>query len=406
MGAMARVRDGKRVGDGAITVRPTDFLDPSVIDTRYHSRSISFENPSGARGAGGTKHGGRKGAPARRIEAGERVVLADIEGPGTVRHLWLTVFPARPEVLRALLLEVTYDGLAGPSVSVPLVDFFGVPHGRPVPYASVLTTIQEGRGFNSYLPMPFGARFRLEFVNASARAVPLFYSLDYTLDPPDDDRPASHLHVSWRRENPTTLGRDFVIIDGLDGPGRFVGCNVGVRVLDKGDWYGEGEVKVYLDGDRDHPTICGTGLEDYVGSAWGMGPHAAPYAGAPLEVRPPDPAAQPQPDFVGFYRWHVPDPILFSTDLRVTIQQIGIFLFRAGQEDEFERRKATRVVAGEGWLVDPSPGLVGQGIVERVDDYCATAFVYCERPQMVTPVDVELAVADIERRPYEQRERI
>ena len=104
------------------------------------------------------------------------------------------------------------------------------------------------------------------------------------------------------------MRRDFVIASGLRGPGRFVGCSVGVRVLDTGIWYGEGEVKVYRDGDTDHPTICGTGLEDYVGTAWGLGAHSALYGGAPLDVRPPGSSS---PTFVGFYRWHLLDPIMF-----------------------------------------------------------------------------------------------
>ena len=131
---------------------------PAVVDPSLDSRAATFENPTGARGAGGAAHGGRKGAPNRRLEPGERVVLADIEGPGVVRHIWMTFPPARPERMRALYLEVFYDGADEPSVSVPCLDFFGLPHGRPVAYHSALTSAQEGRGFNSYVPMPFRAR--------------------------------------------------------------------------------------------------------------------------------------------------------------------------------------------------------------------------------------------------------
>ena len=116
------------------------WADPSVIDTSLDSRAITFENPDGARGAGGAAAGGRKGAPSRVIDVGERVTLAHIEGPGTIRHIWMT-FPQRPpEVMRGLLLEVFYDDGAEPSISVPCLDFFGLPMGRPVPYASMLTT--------------------------------------------------------------------------------------------------------------------------------------------------------------------------------------------------------------------------------------------------------------------------
>jgi hypothetical protein len=374
---------------------------PAIVDPSLDARAVTCENSTGARGAGGTAHGGRKGAPNRRIAAGETVTLADLTGPGTVRHLWITFLPAPPEVMRALVLEVFYDGRDEPSVSVPCLDFFGLPHGRPVPYASALMAAQEGRGFNSYLPMPFRDSIRIELTNHSERATLLYYQLDYTLQPELPDE-LGHLHVTFRRDNPTTMAEDFVIAEGLAGPGRFIGCNVGVRVLDEGSWYGEGEVKVYRDGDTTHPTICGTGLEDYVGTAWGMGAHHAPYGGAPL-VRGAD--GRPDtgsPDWVGFYRWHVLDPIMFHSDLRVTIQQIGAAFFALGQEEAFEAYAATHPAAGEGWLRDLAPGLVAWGIAERVDDYCATAYLYCTVPQGVPRVDPVAACADIERLDYEQ----
>ena len=124
--------------------------------------------------------------------------------------------------------------------------------------------------------MPFAQHVRVEVTNSAPTPMLLYYQIDYTLEPARDDAD-SFLHAAFRRENPTVLRRDFVIADGLVGPGRFVGCNVGVRVLDEGMWYGEGEVKVYRDGDAEFPTICGTGLEDYVGSAWGLGSHHEYY---------------------------------------------------------------------------------------------------------------------------------
>lgn len=370
------------------------FADPSLIDPSLDCRAVTFENPTGARGAGGVEADGRKGAPRKTLAPGERVLLADLEGPGRVTHVWMTFQPCPPEQMRGLWMEAFYDGHDEPSISVPCLDFFGMPHGRPTPFASALTAAHEGRGFNSYLPMPFGERFRLEVTNSSGRDLDLYFHLDFVLTPVEP----SYLHVSWRRENPTTLGRDFVIADGIEGPGRFLGCNVGIRVLDEGIWYGEGEVKVYRDGDTDRPTICGTGLEDYVGSAWGMWEHNALYAGAPIDVR--ESMAQLQPDFVGFYRWHVLDPIMFESDLEVTIQQIGAAYFFAGQEEEFEAFAASHPVAGPGWF--RSESVVANGIVERVDDYCATAYVYAARPQPVPRLDVSRATCDIGRAPYEQ----
>ncbi len=385
-----------------------DISNPAFIDPRLDSRAITFENLAGGRGAGGTAHGGRKGAPNRRIRAGERLVLADIEGPGVVRHRWMTFLPGPPEQMRALWLEVFYDGAVEPSVSVPCLDLFGLPHGRPVAFHSALLSANEGRGFNSYVPMPFRRSVRVELVNSSARSQNVYFQLDYTLQPSLPEE-LGYLHVSFHRQNPTVLKEDFVIAEGLRGPGRFLGCTVGVRVIDHANWYGEGEVKVFRDGDTDLPTICGTGLEDYVGSAWGMGEHHALYGGVPLVRSAHGADAEGmgvQPDFVGFYRWHVPDPIMFERELTVTIQQIGAMFFAAGQEAELAAYEETNPVAGAGWQTDGPPGMLAWGICERVDDYCATAYVYCREPQPVPPVDVAAATADIARRPYEQTTRM
>jgi hypothetical protein len=189
---------------------------------------------------------------------------------------------------------------------------------------------------------------------------------------------AGYLHVSFRRENPTTLQRDFVIANGLRGPGRFLGSAVGIRVLhDDMSWYGEGEFKIYRDGDQEHPTICGTGLEDYVGSARGMGKHTALYAGVPINVVRPAKQNMPAnvitddvPDFVGFYRWHLPDPIVFHDTLRATIQQIGALMVPHGQESSIDALSKKYTLAGTGWERNISNALfVAFALAERRDDY-------------------------------------
>ena len=378
-----------------------EIMNPAFIDPSLESRAITFENPTGARGMGGRLGGGRKGAPSQVVGAGERVVLADIEGPGVLRHLWMTVLPAPPERLRALRIEVFYDGAREPSVSVPLLDLFCLPHGRAAPFASALVAVNEGRGFNSTIPMPFGQHVRVELENGSGTPTVLYYQIDYTLEPVMSPG-SGYLHVSFHRENPTQLKSDLVVTEGLSGPGRFLGCNLGIRILGEGIWYGEGEVKVFLDEDAAYPTICGTGLEDYVGSAWGMGRHATPYGGCTLDLRAPDSAdLLPQPDFVGMYRWHLPDPIMFASNLKVTLQQIGGVLFPPGHEADIAAIEESGRLAGNGWQPIGS-GAFTFGIVERVDDVCATAYVYCREPQGVDRVDLEGAVADIERRPYER----
>jgi hypothetical protein len=385
-------------------LRLRDLWDPSFIDASLDSRAVSFENPTGARGAGGSAHGGRKGRPNQRVDPGQTVVLADLAGPGTLRHIWMTFPPAPPELMRGLQMDVYYDGAAEPSISAPWLDFFGLSHGRPATYASALTAAQEGRGFNAYFPMPFAKHVLVTLTNASARPQIVYYQIDYTLEKQLAED-TGYLHVTFARQNPTAQKRDFVIASGLAGPGRFLGCNVGVRVLDPGDWYGEGEVKIFRDGDGDLPTICGTGLEDYVGTAWGLGVHSAPYGGAPVVV-PIDPkraGARRVGDtsFVSFYRWHVPDPVMFAKDLRVTIQQIGAAFFLNGEQEAKTAYERTNPVAGEGWLSSAKALFHAWGVVERSDDYCATAYVYCRKPQAVPRVDMKLALADIARQPWE-----
>ena len=258
---------------------------PAVIDTSLDSRAVTFENPTGARGAGGSTHGGRKGAPSRRSQPGERVVLADIDGPGIIRHIWMTFPPARPETMRALYLEVFYDDAPEPSVSVPCLDFFGLPHGRPVAYDSALDGGAGRPRVQQLHPDAVRSAGAQSRSSTAARAARCSTSRSTTRCSASS-RPIS-VGCTSRSDARTRrcMRRDFVIADGFRGPGRFLGCNVGVRVIDPGSWYGEGEVKIFRDGDTELPTICGTGLEDYVGSAWGLGAHSAPYGGAPLDVR-------------------------------------------------------------------------------------------------------------------------
>lgn len=376
--------------------------DPSKIDLGMESRAVTFENPTGAKGAGGTAHGGRKGAPKKLFLAGETVVLADLEGPGTLRHFWMTIPLMQPELMRGVRLEVFYDGAEAPSISVPVMDFFGVTLGRPTEYSSMLNAVQEGRGYNAYYPMPFNKRVRVELTNETSLQFSLYYQIDYTLEK-ERKEDQGFLHVTFRRENPTTKKQDFVIEDGLKGPGRFLGCVVGIRVLQDNvfAWYGEGEVKMFIDGDEDLPTICGTGLEDYVGTAWGMGEHQTAYQGVPFDISDPD-NPRPMPDFTSFYRWHVPDPVVFQSDLKVTIQQIGAVYVQKGKEGKRERIEQDYGMAGPGWQGSRGTEIVDWGIAERVDDYCAASFVYCREAQPVPRYDTEDAVADVQRLAYEK----
>lgn len=299
---------------------------------RLRSRSISFENPTGAPGAGGQTASplgiGRKGAPMRQIEAGERVQLAAIEGAGVIRHIWMTT-QNDPRILRGALIRVWWDGQDHPSVEAPLGDFFGFAHGCTEAFQSAVHSVGVNASLNIWLPMPFARGARVELVNESGVSMPLYYSVDYTVGdahPKDFGR----LHVLFRRENPTTLGRDFELLPERRGNGRFIGAVIGVRPL-SGDWWGEGEFKAYLDGDTAFATIVGTGSEDYVGQSWGLQRTAFLNHGANW-IEGGDRGR------ISMYRWHLVDPIVWRTQARITMQQIGCCRPLPAETHLFERR--------------------------------------------------------------------
>jgi len=289
--------------------------EPYLLDTGLTSRSICFENPTGAPGAGGksaSKLGvGRKGSPAITLDAGKEVQLCDIEGPGTIRHIWITT-SNNPMNLRSLVIRAWWDGQAHPSIECPVGDFMGFAHGKVLPYFSAVHSLGRNAGMNIWLPMPFTKRARITLTNDGKESVPLFYQIDYTIK---DSHPSDvgRLHVLFRRENPTTQKRDFELLPRRTGKGRYVGALIGIRNLHPGQWWGEGEIKVYMDGDTDFPTIVGTGSEDYVGLSYGMQQTPYLYNGCNLD----------QYNFVSMYRWHLPDPVYWKKEARITIQQIS-----------------------------------------------------------------------------------
>ena len=322
------------------------------------SRSTSAENPEGRQSGGGTVANGLKGSPAiKDFRPGATAILLDQSGPGCIRHIWMTSHDRSPEVLRNLILRMFWEGAAEPSVEAPLGDFFGVAHGATAAYQSAFLNMQEGRGFNCYFPMPFGTHRRITVSNESEQAVDwLFYQIDFTLGDavgPEDGR----FHARFRRENPCPLSRDFTIVETGGGRGIYLGCVLGVRPLTLG-WWGEGEVKIYLDDDTLYPTICGTGTEDYIGAAWGLAEHAALYQGAPLHRH----------DFTSIYRLHGPDPVYFQHRLQVTLQQMGCDL----RENVLPRYGAELVFTPKNHPRRPQ----SDGFYLRSDDWCATAYWY------------------------------
>jgi hypothetical protein len=287
---------------------------PYLVNTPVESRSISYENRTGEKGAGGkaaSKIGpGRKGSPAVNIEAGTTFELCDIAGPGAIRHIWMTT-RGDPVNLRSLVIRAYWEGQEHPSIESPLGDFMGIGHGKVVGYQSAVHSVGERAGMNIWLPMPFSKRARMTITNEGEKQTVLFYQIDYTINDQFPDG-FGRLHVLFRRENPTTLKKDFELLPLRKGRGRFVGSIIGIHSL-SANWWGEGEIKVYFDGDTEFPTICGTGSEDYVGLSWGIQQTPFLYNGCSLD----------QDGFVCMYRWHLPDPIYWKKDCRVTIQQIG-----------------------------------------------------------------------------------
>ncbi len=334
------------------------------------SRSITMENPRGLPGEGGKAHGGRKGAPCLlSLEKDQVFPFAEIQGPGAIRHLWITVQNTGPHRLRNLILRFYWDDQELPSVEAPLTDFFGTCHGLTRHLESAFLVTPEGKGFNSYFLMPFGRSARLTIANETdENAGMFFYQVDYTLgDPVTDDTP--RFHSQFRRTSRTTMYHDYVILDGVRGRGRYLGATIGLVDAFPGRdiWWGEGEVKIFLDGDTDHPTICGTGTEDYVGSGWGLGEFACQEMGAPFSGE----------TYISFYRFHARDPIYFSEDIRVTLQQLG----NDGQLDPADPNGPLGAFIRDGrYRKDRRDGLF-----ERVDDVCSTAYWYQTLPTQTFP---------------------
>ncbi len=290
---------------------------PYLVDLPVESRSISAENPTGEKGGGSKAPNGvdvgRKARPCLPIAPGKSLELCDIRGPGVIRRIWITQSSNNPVAFRSLVLRAWWDDQAYPSIECPLGDFMGFAHGQVCSYQSAVHSVGQGAALNFWLPMPFAKRARLTVTNELGKQVDLFfYQIEYTIhDPLPAD--VGRLHVCFRRENPTTPEKDFEILPRREGKGRFVGSVMGIRTLDPKNWWGEGEIEVYLDGDRKFPTICGTGSEDYVGLSWGLQPTPFLYHGCPML----------NGVYSTMYRWHLPDPILWKKDIRVTIQQLG-----------------------------------------------------------------------------------
>ena len=305
------------------------------------SRSISPENFTGEKGKGGMATEGTgsnasrdlgqgwKVSPSVKIKPKTTFTLAEITGSGSIQHIWMT--PTGN--WRYSILRFYWDDEKEPSVETPVGDFFGMGWGQYAQLSSLAVTVNPGSAFNCYWPMPFRKKCRITMENIADEEMTLYYQIDYILTEVPSD--AAYFHAQFRRTNPTPYKENYTLTDGIKGKGHYVGTYIAWGVNSNG-WWGEGEIKFFMDGDDKFPTICGTGTEDYFCGSYnfdtrkknaagvdvaGYTEFTTPYAGLHQVVRG-DGLYNANQRF-GMYRWHITDPIRFDKDLKVTIQALG-----------------------------------------------------------------------------------
>ncbi|MEZ4776880.1 MAG: glycoside hydrolase family 172 protein [Bacteroidia bacterium] len=364
----------------------------------FETHWSSPENMHAEKGGGGKENMGAKGRAFFPLGPGESVVLLDTDGPGIVNRMWITVRDRSPEMLRSLRLEMFWDHADNPAVSVPFGDFFGVGLGRTAVFKNALFANPEGRSFNCFIPMPFKTGAKIVVTNDSDQPLShIFFDVNFQKIKKWEDQ-YLYFHARWNRDTATTVGKDFELLPSVTGKGRFLGVNVGVNDNPAyGDmWWGEGEVKIYLDGDDQHPTLVGTGTEDYIGTGWGQDQFFNDYAGCLI--------ADDKNRQWSFYRFHLPDPVFFDKDCKVTLQQMGGNP-RANVQKLIDNGVALLPVTiddggslihlmkegGNIPLTDPSlPD--GWTNFYRSDDVSATAYFYLDQPSGNTREPAPLAL--------------
>jgi hypothetical protein len=307
----------------------------NLIKTKASTtRSISAENPTGAPGKGGmaTEGVGKiharelgqgwKISPCINIPAGTSYTIADIHDQGIINHIWMT---CRPDRWRSTVIRMYWDDSEKPSVQTPLGDFFCHGWNERSTLDSLAIAVNPAGGFNSYWQMPFKKSARIEIVNLSTHDLILYYQIDYELTKLEEE--IAYFHAFWQRTNPVPYMDVHTILDLKEGKGHYVGTYMAIQV-NNNNWWGEGEIKFYMDDDTFFPTICGTGTEDYFGGAWNFeqpeGTYhsfSASYTGLHQIIRP-DGTYKANMRF-GMYRWHLTDPIRFNKKIKVTIQDLG-----------------------------------------------------------------------------------
>jgi hypothetical protein len=314
----------------------TSSLESIYRVSKAKTFSISPENLTGEKGKGGMATVGQGSAsnaaaelgqgwkvnPYIVVKPGTTITLGEIQGEGAIQHIWMT--PTGN--WRFSILRMYWDGEATPSVEVPVGDFFAMGWGKYAPITSHAICVNPGSAFNSYWPMPFRKGAKLTLENIDDKPMTIYYQIDYTKAPVPAD--AGYFHAQFRRTNPLPFKQVYTIVDGIKGRGHYVGTYMAWGVNNNG-WWGEGEIKFFMDGDQQFPTIAGTGAEDYFCGSYNFEnkekrqyqEFTTPYTGL-AQVIKPDGLYQSQQRF-GLYRWHLTDPIRFEQDLKVNIQALG-----------------------------------------------------------------------------------
>ena len=302
--------------------------------SHFESRSVCPENFTGEKGKAAMATEGTgadraaelgqgwKISPSVVVQPGEVFTMADITGPGIIRHIWITDNCPKN---RTLILRMYWDGSDTPSVEVPLGDFFAcAEYQNYAQVTSLPVCVNPKRAFNCYWDMPFYQNARITIENIYHEKITVYYQIDYHAGEIPEKR--GYFHAQFRRENPLKERGIYTILDNVQGNGQYVGTYLFWGVNNNG-WWGEGEIKFYLDGDKEFPTICGTGTEDYFCGSWNFDiggksqEFCTPYCGVPKIIRP-DGLYSANQRF-SMYRWHITDPIYFKKDLKVTIQALG-----------------------------------------------------------------------------------
>ena len=298
------------------------------------SRSMSPENFTGEKGKAGmaTEGTGKRAAgplgqgwkvsPSVNIKSHETFTLAKIDSPGEIEHIWMT--PTGN--WRHSIIRFYWDDETEPSVEAPVGDFFACGNQQYAQINSLPVCVNPGSAFNCYWRMPFRKSARITLENTDDKGMVLYYQVDYAQS--DVSPNAGYFHAQFRHENPLKEKGMYTILDNVKGKGQYVGTYLTWHT-NAPRWWGEGEIKFYLDGDDKFPTICGTGTEDYFCGSYDFvspltkkyQPFSTPYTGL-AQALPADQVDQSGQRF-GLYRWHITDPIRFDKDLKVTIQALG-----------------------------------------------------------------------------------